>query len=95
MAASIRMVDQPSEILMSKYDLYRSRMRNEECCRLKYEASFITEGTSATTILQVRLDVKKQAGLVINSSEGPDSATVYTYKDEVKSNELLKADYFV
>lgn len=80
---------------MSKYDLYRSRMRNEECCRLKYEASFITEGTSATTILQVRLDVKKQAGLVINSSEGPDSATVYTYKDEVKSNELLKADYFV
>lgn len=80
---------------MSKYDLYRSRMRNEECCRLKYEASFITEGTSATTILQMRLDVKKQAGLVINSSEGPDSATVYTYKDEVKSNELLKADYFV
>lgn len=80
---------------MSKYDLYRKRMRNEECCRLKYEASFITEGTSATTILHVRLDVKKQAGLVINSSEGPDSATVYTYKDDVKSNELLKADYFV
>ena len=70
-------------------------MRTEECCRLKYEAGFITEGTSATTILQVRLNATKQAGLILNSSEGPDSATVYTYKEEVKSMELLKGDYFI
>nr|DAJ82911.1 MAG TPA: hypothetical protein [Caudoviricetes sp.] len=89
------MVSQQLEILMSKYDLYRNRMRTEECCRLKYEAGFITEGTSATTILQVRLNATKQAGLILNSSEGPDSATVYTYKEEVKSMELLKGDYFI
>lgn len=70
-------------------------MRNEECCRLKYEAGFITDGTSATTITHVRLNTQKQAGLIINNSEGPDSATVYTYKEDDKSNELLKSDYFI
>lgn len=80
---------------MSKYDIYRNRMQNEEYCRLKYDASFITEGTSATTIKHVRLNADKQAGLVLNSAEGPDGATVFTYKVEPKENELLKTDYFV
>lgn len=81
---------------MSKYDLFRKKMRNEECCRLKCEAGFITEGTSAVTIWHARLDVQKQAGLILSAAEGPDSATVFTYKDEAnKNNELLKTDYFV
>lgn len=80
---------------MSKYDVYRNRMHNEECCRLKYDASFITEGTSATTIKHVRLNADKQAGLVLNSAEGPDGATVFTYKVEPQENELLKTDYFI
>ena len=77
------------------FELFRTKMRNEACCRLKYETDFIENGTSATNIYVIRTQLDKKAGLVINEKEGPDTAIVFTYLDDDKDKELLKPDYFI
>ncbi len=83
---------------MPNFQLFRSRMRNEACCRLKYETDFIENGTSATTIHVIRTHLDKKAGLIINEKEGPDTAIVFTYletDEDKREQELLKPDYFL
>lgn len=80
---------------MSNFDLFRTKMSNSERCRMKYESSFILEGTSSVNIHVLRLNVDKQAALIITDKEGPDTALVYTYKELNPNYELLKTDYFI
>ena len=79
---------------MSTFDLFRKKQQNSEDCRNKFESSFILEGTSAVVIHSLRLNVNKQAALIITDKEGPDTSLVFTYKEQVKDNELLKGDYY-
>lgn len=79
---------------MSTFDLFRKKQQNNEECRNKFESSFILEGTSAVVIHSLRLNVNKQAALIITDKEGPDTSLVFTYKEQVKDNELLKGDYY-
>ena len=79
---------------MSTFNLFRKKQQNNEDCRNKFESSFILEGTSAVVIHSLRLNVNKQAALIISDKEGPDTNLVFTYKERVKDNELLKGDYY-
>ena len=79
---------------MSTFNLFRKKQQNNEDCRNKFESSFIFEGTSAVVIHSLRLNVNKQAALIISDKEGPDTNLVFTYKERVKDNELLKGDYY-
>ena len=79
---------------MSNFDLFRTKMGYSENCRLTYESSFITEGTSAVIIHVLRLNDDKQAALIMTDKEGPDTTYVFTYKGTLPHNELLKSDYF-
>jgi hypothetical protein len=79
---------------MSTFDLFRKKQQNGEDCRNKFESSFILEGTSAVIIHSLRLNVNKHAALIITDKEGPDTSLVFTYKEQVKDNELLKGDYY-
>ena len=79
---------------MSTFDLFRKKQQNSEDCRNKFESSFIFEGTSAVVIHSLRLNVNKQAALIITDKEGPDTSLVFTYKERVKDDELLKGDYY-
>lgn len=79
---------------MSNFDLFRTKMGYSENCRLTYESSFITEGTSAVIIHVLRLNDDKQAALIMTDKEGPDTTYVFTYKETLPHNELLKTDYF-
>lgn len=79
---------------MSTFNLFRKKQQNNEDCRNKFESSFIFEGTSAVIIHSLRLNVNKQAALIISDKEGPDTNLVFTYKERVKDNELLKGDYY-
>jgi hypothetical protein len=79
---------------MSTFDLFRKKQQNSEDCRNKFESSFILEGTSAVVIHSLRLNVNKQAALILTDKEGPDTSLVFTYKEQVKDNELLKGDYY-
>lgn len=80
---------------MSKFAIFRKKMDNEAQCRLKFEQRFITEGASAIDIHIVRLDVDRNASMVISEAEGPDSAIVFTPKQATKIDNLLKSDYFI
>ena len=79
---------------MSTFDLFRKKQQNSEDCINKFESSFILEGTSAVVIHSLRLNVNKQAALIITDKEGPDTNLVFTYRERVKDNELLKGDYY-
>ena len=79
---------------MSTFNLFRKKQQYNEDCRSKFESSFILEGTSAVVIRSLRLNVNKQAALIITDKEGPDTCLVFTYKEQVKNNELLKGDYY-
>ena len=79
---------------MSTFDLFRKKQQNNEDCRDKIESSFILEGTSAVVIYSLRLNANKRAALIITDKEGPDTNLVFTYKEQVKDNELLKGDYY-
>lgn len=79
---------------MSTFNLFRKKQQSNEDCRNKFESSFIFEGTSAVVIHSLRLNVNKQAALIISDKEGPDTNLVFTYKERVKDNELLKGDYY-
>lgn len=79
---------------MSSFDLFRTKIQNSENCRIKYESSFILEGTSAVIIHVLRLNADKQAALILTDKEGPDTSLVYTYKEHNAANELIKTDYF-
>ena len=79
---------------MSKYDLFRARMCNEEKCRQKFETSFITEGAAPIVIHILRLDEDRDATMVFTDAEGPDSALVFTPKQVEREQDLLKRDYY-
>lgn len=79
---------------MSTFSLFRKKEQNNEDCRTKFESSFILEGTSAVVIHSLRLNVNKQAALIITDKEGPDTNLVFTYREKLKDNELLKGDYY-
>ena len=79
---------------MSSFNLYRRKMEASKQCMLCQETAFILEGSSATIIHMLRTDVDKQAALIINEKEGPDTVTVFTHKKEKRCDELLKTDYF-
>lgn len=79
---------------MSNFSLFRKKMENEMQCRLKFEQSFITDGASAIQIHIPRLDVDRDASMVISDTEGPDSAIIFTAKQPNRINDLLKADYY-
>ena len=79
---------------MSKFDLFRSRMANEEKCRQKFETSFITEGAAPIVIHILRLDEDRDATMVFTDAEGPDSAIVFTPKQVDREQDLLKTDYY-
>ena len=70
-------------------------MRLDDCCRLKYESSFITNSTGSTTIYHVRTQTDRSAALVINDKEGPDSQIVFTDDLDDKDLNLKKGDYFI
>ena len=78
----------------SKFNSFRAKMETNENCRLKYEAAFILEGTSATKIYHVRLNEDRAAALTLTDKEGPDTSIVFTYKRAEQEQELLKGDYF-
>ena len=79
---------------MSTFKLFRTKEQNNDNCRNKLESSFILEGTSAVVIRLLRLNVNRQAALIITDKEGPDTNIVFTYKEQVKEHELLKGDYY-
>lgn len=79
---------------MSSFDLYRKKMEASSNCDMNYESSFIVDSTSATQIHVLRLNEDKQAALIINEKEGPDTVLVYTRKEFRDYKNLLKQDYF-
>ena len=79
---------------MSKYNAYRRKLDISDNCIANYESSFITEGTSSVIIHNMRLNVNKQAAIIITDKEGPDTSLVYTFKERAKEQELLKGDYY-
>lgn len=79
---------------MSKYNAFRRKLDISENCIANYESSFITDGTSAVKIYSLRLNSYKQAAIIITDKEGPDTSFVYTFKERVKEQELLKGDYY-
>ena len=79
---------------MIKFDLFRTRMKNESVCRTNYEQSFITEGAAPITIHILRLDKDRDATMVFTDAEGPDAAIVFTPKQQTASANLLKTDYY-
>lgn len=80
---------------MSKFDLFRTRMANEEVCRQKFETRFITDGAAPITIHILRLEDDRDATMVFTDAEGPDAAIVFTPKQQTKENNLLKTDYYI
>jgi len=79
---------------MSNFDLFRTRMNNEAECRKKFETRFITEGASPIIIHIVRLDIDRDATMVFTDTEGPDTAIVFTPKQQDLKQNLLKTDYY-
>lgn len=79
---------------MNKFNLFRTRMSNEQQCRLKFETSFITEGAAPIVIHILRLDKDRDATMVFTDTEGPDSAIIFTPKQHKNINNLLKSDYY-
>lgn len=79
---------------MNNFDLFRKKMSNEAACRQKFETRFITEGASSITIHILRLDEDRAATMVFNDTEGPDSAIVFTPKQDNSENNLNKSDYY-
>lgn len=80
---------------MTMFKHYREKSRVDDCCRLKYESSFIVNGTGSTTIHHIRTDTNRSAALVINDKEGPDSQIVFTDNLEDADLNLRKGDYFL
>lgn len=80
---------------MSRFSLFRTKMDNEAKCRLKFEQRFMFEGASATDIHIVRLSEDRSAYIVMSDAEGPDSAIVFTPKQEEQIKDLHKSDYFI
>ena len=76
------------------YDNFRKKIEISDNCVANYESSFIVEGTSAVKIFSLRLNVFKQAAIIITDKEGPDTSLVYTYRERAKQQELLKGDYY-
>ena len=79
---------------MNKFNLFRTRMGNEQKCKLKWETSFITEGAAPINIHILRLDKDRDATMVFTDTEGPDSAIIFTPKQHRNINNLLKSDYY-
>ena len=79
---------------MSMYNTFRRKQAAEQNCLTQAEAAFITEGSSAVVIYSLRLRATKNAGLIITDRDGPDSNLVYTLKERVTEQELLKGDYY-
>lgn len=79
---------------MSNYQLFRTRMNNEAECLIKMENSFITEGASSIVIYIPRLDKNRDASMVFTDTEGPDTAIVFTPKQQNTISNLLQTDYF-
>ena len=79
---------------MSNYQLFRTRMKNEAECLQKMETSFITEGAAPIVIHIPRLDENRDATMVFTDTEGPDTAIVFTPKQQNAISNLLKTDYF-
>lgn len=70
-------------------------MESEEQCKIKFEQRFITEGASAVKIYIPRLQIERDASMVISETEGPDSAIIFTPKQRIKTDDLLKAEYYI
>ena len=79
---------------MSNFGLFRTKMNNETNCRRKFETSFITDGAAPITIHILRLDVERDATMVFTDTEGPDTAIVFTPKQQDSISNLLKTDYY-
>ena len=79
---------------MSKFGLFRTRMNNEASCRQKFETRFITEGAAPIIIHILRLDKDREATMVFTDTEGPDTAIVFTPKQQNHYDDLLKMDYY-
>lgn len=80
---------------MTNFNLFRKKMQSESCCNINYETDFIVNGASSTKIYVPRLKETKSAALVFTDKEGPDSALIYTHKQEVHEYDLKKSDYFL
>ena len=80
---------------MNEFQLFRTRMQKEACCRVKYETSFITDGAAPIQIHILRLDEDRDATMVFTDAEGPDSALVFTPKQLDVENNLQKGDYYI
>lgn len=78
-----------------KYNTFRNKMELEEDCILKWESAFISEGTSATEIFHIRLDINRKAAIVVTEKEGPDTNIIFTLKEDNPEQELLKSDYYI
>lgn len=81
-------------MVMNNFGLFRKRMKNEACCRVNYETSFITEGAAPIKIHILRLDEDRDATMVFSDAEGPDAALVFTPKQQIDDDNLLKTDYY-
>lgn len=79
---------------MSNYQLFRTRMKNEAECLQKMETSFITSGAAPIVIHIPRLDKNRDATMVFTDTEGPDTAIVFTPKQQNAISNLLKTDYY-
>jgi hypothetical protein len=70
-------------------------MSNEMNCRQKFENSFITNGAAPIVIHIIRLDKDRDATMVFNDTEGPDTAIIFTPKQNNSYDNLLKTDYYL
>lgn len=78
----------------NNFDLFRTKMNNENRCRQKFETRFITEGAAPIVIHILRLDKDREATMVFTDAEGPDTAIVFTPKQQEITKNLLKTDYY-
>ena len=81
--------------MSSVYDRYRRIQKRKRECEFEKSADFIRNGGVSVDVEHVRLDEKRNAGLVFNHKEGPDDAIFFTELFNEKDQEFLKSDYFV
>ena len=81
--------------MFSVYDRYRRIQKRKRECEFEKSADFIRNGGVSVDVEHVRLDERRNAGLVFNHKEGPDDAIFFTELFYEKDREFLKGDYFV
>lgn len=78
---------------MSKYDLFRNRIRINKKLESKRTANFIENSLSSTKITHVRLEKEIPAVFTREQREGNDEVILFTYVDQNPEHNLQVGDY--